>query len=176
MPDTFRVRSLGDTSVLAPLLAQLRGAGAVESSLNPSLVLAGATTVLDAELLLLNLAPRLRRRTVFVGIDEHLDVDIVPGSHTSLLARMHVLGSLPSYCAATPTIASFIGARGDGDGLAWLVGAGFWKFGPTFHKVWHHLPAISAGAFLIRLVEAIEREGTWFDEAEAREWAQLQGT
>lgn len=166
MPDIFRVRSLGDTAVLAPLLAQLRDAGATLSPRDPSLVLVGATTVLEAELLLLNLSPRLRRRTVIVGIDEHLDLALVPDSFTALLARTRVLGSLPSN--TSPTITSFIGARGDGEGLAHLVGASFWKFGPTFHKVWHHLPEISAGAFLLCLVEAIERAGVWFEAQPAR--------
>jgi hypothetical protein len=42
MPDIFRVRSLGDAAVLAPLLAQLRNTGANLSPHDPSLVLVGA--------------------------------------------------------------------------------------------------------------------------------------
>lgn len=172
MSDIFRVRAIGDTAVLAPLLAQLREAGAVESEIVPtSLVVVGASSLLEADLLLLNLAPKLRRRTVVVGLDEHLDLEATPGSFTSLLDRMLVLGALPADCAARPTITSFIGARGAGDGLARLVGAGFFQLGPSHHKVWCGLPAISAGAFLVRLVRAVDAGGGWFEGPPVRYWS-----
>lgn len=168
MPNNFHVRPVGDLDVLAPLLAQLRDAGAIEAPTDPSLVLVGATTVLEAELVLLNLSPKLRRRTVVVGVDDGLDLRMTPGSHAAMLEQMMVLGSLQADCASSPTLTSFVGARGSGDGLPGLVGASFWKLGPAFHKVWRNLPDVDAGEFLVRLVTAIEVEGVWFDDPPLR--------
>lgn len=172
MSHHFRVRPIGDLALLHPLIFQLDQLGVVTSQLAPTtLVLVGATTVADANRLLTNLSPRLRSRAAIVGIDEHLDLAAIPGSLTELLARMQVLGSLPRDCAATSKIQSFVGACGYNRELAPLVGAGFFKFGPSSHKVWTNLPDISAGAFLVRLVEAIEDAGTWFDMPPAVRYA-----
>jgi hypothetical protein len=168
MPDTISVHAIGELDVVASLLVQLHQAGAVESAESPSLILVGATTVLEAELLLMNVTPSMRRRAVIVGIDEELDFGFSDGTYAGLLGKMMVLGSLPTGAVDRPTITSFIGARGPGDGLAKLVGAGFWKLGPAHHKVWFDVPAVDAGAFLVQLVTAIERESTWFDEPVAR--------
>jgi len=159
----FRFGTIGNLILLAPLHAQLRETGAVEAA-RPSLILVGATTIPDAEQLLLNLSPRLRRRTVLVGLDEHLDLELVPGSHAALLERTQVLGSLPSDCTG-PTITSFIGPRGE---VAQLVGARSWKLGSATHKVWCQLPAISTGAFLRRLLEAVEVDGSWLEAPPVR--------
>lgn len=172
MPHPFRARPIGDQSLLAPLILQLDQLGAVTSQLAPtSLVLVGASTVDQADHLLANLSPRLRSRAVIVGVDEHLDFTSIPGSLTDLLERMRVLGALPRDCAATPRIPSFVGACGYHRELAGLVGCGYFRFGPIDHKVWTDLPAISAAAFLVKLVEAIETAGTWFDVSPAVHYA-----
>lgn len=161
MSELFRVRPIGDLDLLTPLLEQLYEAGAVESPHIPtSLVLVGATTTAHAETCLVNLTPRLRRRAVIVGIDEHLDLGRTIGSFSELLDRMGVLGALPSI---TPFIRSFIGPLGDGDRLPKLVDATFFKLGPSSYKVWSRLPAVSPGKFLVELVRAIEADGCWFD-------------
>lgn len=172
MSHHVRVRPIGDLDLLHPLIFQLDQLGVTTSQLAPTtLALVGATTVADANRLLTNLSPRLRPRTVIVGLDDHLDLAAIPGSLTELLERMQVLGCLPRECAATSKIQSFVGACGYHRELAQLVGAEFFKFGPSGHKVWTNLPDISAGAFLVRLVEAIEEAGTWFDMPPAVRYA-----
>lgn len=165
-PITFR--TLGSADTLAPLTAQLLDAGATITERPPSLVVVGATTIRDAQLLLLTMSPRLRRRAVLVGLRDQLHFR--GGPYTDLLEDMEVLGALPPDCASTPHLTSFVGRRGDGEGLAKLVHAGFFALGPRDYKVWFGLPPESAGAFLVRLVRAIERAGVWFDEPARRVW------
>ncbi len=147
----IRFATIGDTNITVPLESELSAGGSVAALDDASIILVGASSLIEATELLEQLSPDQRARSVLVGIRGSLEMQIVPrpGSLAALLERFQIAGAL--FDVGTP-----FGFAGRKDSVGPMEVIYLKRFQSPTYGEWHGLDRYAnRSAFLLRLATVL---------------------